>query len=128
LGSFSFASLLAKLLKERPMLVDFYEPDGWVIVKFMPVDAPTFYKIFGTWRGGYLDGDTWRMSSGSFSPQDAELHEGVITWPQTSGSIYKLRVEDENCTTFYTGCVLDNIVERSKANGIDCELIRFNDT
>ena len=85
------------------MSVDYYEPHGWVIVKFIPVDAPTFYKIF-------------------------ELHEGVITWPQTSGSIYKLRVDGENCTTFYTSRVLDNILERSKANGIDCELIRFNDT
>lgn len=40
-----------------------YSPDRWVIVKFKKEDK-TWYKVLGSWAGGYLDGDSWRMSSG----------------------------------------------------------------
>lgn len=35
-------------------------PDKWVILK-LPND---YYKVFGTWAGGYLDGDRWKLNSG----------------------------------------------------------------
>lgn len=35
-----------------------YSPDKWVIIK-----TPECHKIFACWRGGYLDGDSWRCSS-----------------------------------------------------------------
>ena len=36
-----------------------YTPSNWVIVK-----TPHCHKVLAGWRGGYLDGDDWRMNSG----------------------------------------------------------------
>jgi hypothetical protein len=38
-----------------------YNPDKWVIIKIKESDN---YKVLGSWSGGYLDGDSWRLSSG----------------------------------------------------------------
>lgn len=39
-----------------------YEPHNWVLLK---INSPTpHYKVLAGWRGGYLDGDSWRMNSG----------------------------------------------------------------
>ena len=40
-----------------------YKPDTWVMLEITD-GKDTFYKIFGGWSGGYLDGDSWRMNSG----------------------------------------------------------------
>ena len=39
-----------------------YMPDGWMLVEISGTDP--HYRVFGSWRGGYLDGDAWRMNSG----------------------------------------------------------------
>ena len=39
-----------------------YYPDGWMLVKIGGTDP--HYRVFGSWRGGYLDGDSWRLNSG----------------------------------------------------------------
>ena len=38
-------------------------PDKWVMIKITSGDK-TYYKIFATWFGGYLDGDSWKINSG----------------------------------------------------------------
>ena len=40
-----------------------YNPDGWMLVKITS-EGKTHYRVFGSWRGGYLDGDSWRLNSG----------------------------------------------------------------
>ena len=40
-----------------------YNPNRWVILSFTD-EKETWYKVFGSWSGGYLDGDSWRLSSG----------------------------------------------------------------
>ena len=44
-------------------------PDKWVIIKL-----PDCYKVFGTWIGGYLDGDAWRVNSGITEVQEDEKY------------------------------------------------------
>lgn len=39
-----------------------YFPDRWTLVKITGNDP--HYRVFGSWFGGYLDGDHWRMNSG----------------------------------------------------------------
>ena len=39
-----------------------YNPDKWVVLEFK-IDGETFQKVLGSWYGGYLDGDSWRLSS-----------------------------------------------------------------
>ena len=36
-------------------------PSKWVILK---IDDQSTYKVFGTWGGGYLDGQSWKLNSG----------------------------------------------------------------
>ena len=61
-----------------------YNPDKWLVIKINGTDP--HYRVFGSWYGGYLDGDSWRMNSGITKvSEEGEyyLFEG------TSGSVYK---------------------------------------
>jgi hypothetical protein len=62
-----------------------YCPDRSLIVRFKKDDETT-YKVLGGWRGGYLDGDSWRLNRGIENIKeegDYYLLKGL------SGSVYK---------------------------------------
>ena len=62
-------------------------PDKWVIVK-----VPQGAKVLGSWSGGYLDGDSWKLSSGLKSiEEDGDYY----LMHNVSGSIYKCHKEME---------------------------------
>ena len=58
-------------------------PDYWCIIK-IPNKEP-IYKIFATWKGGYLGSDSWKANSGIERVIDKETHYEIIGF---SGSIY----------------------------------------
>ena len=58
-------------------------PDYWCIIK-MQYKEP-IYKVFATWKGGYLGSDSWRANSGIKNVIDKETHYEIIG---LSGSIY----------------------------------------
>lgn len=67
-----------------------YFPDRWVIIKIEGTSVPKpYYRIFGSWYGGYCGSDSWKMSSGIESVTFDPVKE-VYTMPQTSGSVYKV--------------------------------------
>lgn len=41
-----------------------YTPDEWAILKIETLSRETIYKVVGSWYGGYLDSDKWRINSG----------------------------------------------------------------
>lgn len=101
------------------------KPQGWVILKFSaPTD--TFYKIFSSWRGGYLDGDSWRLSSGSSHPPTLSECGKCWVWSQESGSCYHLPVNGEDGYTFYTAQILANIILQSDKNNMLIERIKLS--
>ena len=57
-------------------------PDRWVIFKL----PNNYYKVFGTWAGGYLDGDRWKLNSGI---SKVEQDENFYYFIGFSGSCYK---------------------------------------
>lgn len=62
-----------------------YAPDKWCIVKVENEDS-YFYKVLGSWFGGYIGANSWRMNSGITSVEedgDFWLFYG------NSGSVYK---------------------------------------
>lgn len=63
-----------------------YSPDKWEIIKFQPKDKPVYYKVLGSWSGGYLDGDSWRLSSGL---EKIEQDVDYFYFHNYSGSVYK---------------------------------------
>lgn len=87
-----------------------YTPERWMIVK---IEHPkeTVYKVLAGWRGGYLEGDSWRMNSGITKVEDDGEH---YIFHGHSGSQYICHKECEGYTnTTY------NIFERLKAQGVD---------
>lgn len=61
-------------------------PDKWVIFGFEhPSEESRAYKVLGSWAGGYLDGDSWRSSSGVTAIEEHDDHYLVHNH---SGSTY----------------------------------------
>lgn len=101
------------------------KPQGWVILKFS-TPADTFYKIFSSWRGGYLDGDSWRLSSGSINLPTLSECGNYWIWEQESGSCYHLPVNGEDGYSHFTGQVLGNILIQSGENDVFIEKVKLS--
>ena len=100
-------------------------PPNWVVVKIIQGDE-TFYKVFGGWRGGYLDGDRWKMNSGiSRVEEDDEYYyfEGF------SGSCYKCDKAGygviDNVSHFgaYASGVLSNVIKKGEEQNVKVEIM-----
>tara|TARA_B110000977_G_scaffold3549_1_gene4917 strand:- start:2953 stop:3282 length:330 start_codon:yes stop_codon:yes gene_type:complete len=61
-----------------------YYPDKWCLIKISGTDP--HYRVFGTWSGGYLDGDSWRMNSGITSVTE---DDDKYYFKGYSGSVYE---------------------------------------
>ena len=61
-----------------------YKPDRWALVKIAGDDP--HYRVFGSWFGGYLDGDSWRMNSGVVRYEEDEYYYDFFG---SSGSCYQ---------------------------------------
>jgi CRISPR/Cas system type I-B associated protein Csh2 (Cas7 group RAMP superfamily) len=64
-----------------------YTPDSWVPVLIESEEHGKIYKILCSWYGGYTGSDYWKLSSGIESITE---EDGVLTMPQSSGSVYKV--------------------------------------
>lgn len=65
-----------------------YNPDAWIMVKLIPTDESKkpHYRIFATWRGSYLTGDSWKLNSGITEVKDkGDYYE----FHGSSGSVYE---------------------------------------
>jgi len=62
-----------------------YCPDKWVVIEIKQQNNPPLKKVLAGWYGGYLNGDSWRMSSGITKIIDNEDHYII---ENESGSVY----------------------------------------
>jgi hypothetical protein len=62
-----------------------YTPDRWAIIKINGTDP--HYRIFGTWIGGYLNGDSWRLNSGIVKVEE-DTDNDCYMFYGSSGSVY----------------------------------------
>jgi hypothetical protein len=72
-----------------------HSPDRWVIVG----DGENF-KVLGGWSGGYLDGDSWRLSSGL---ERIEEDDDFYYMHNYSGSVYKCHKKAEGTNLISNG-------------------------
>jgi len=86
-----------------------YTPDRWILVR---IESPEIKitKILSGWYGGYLNGDSWRLSSGVTK---IEEHEKYYLIHNESGSIYTCYKNNEGVSG-YTGNILHNWKEQAK--------------
>ena len=61
-----------------------YTPDNWVIVE-IKTQSETMRKVLAGFSGGYLYGDSWRLSSPIVAVVEHEKHYEISN---ESGSIY----------------------------------------
>ena len=64
-------------------------PDEWVVLKIFSVSDGTFYRVLGSWYGGYLHSNSWRLNSGI---QRVEKTEDSFLFYGVSGSCYECRI------------------------------------
>ena len=74
---------------------DTYRPDRWVIV-----GTGETFKVFGNWSGGYLDGDSWMLSSGLERVEQDPEDEDYLLMHNRSGSIYRCHKQAEGMTGY----------------------------
>lgn len=82
------------------------EPEKWVIIKLPNND----YKVFGTWAGGYLDGDRWKLNSGI---KEVEQDENYYYFIGYSGSCYKCHKNGYGFATSYGSNILNGLLENA---------------
>lgn len=95
------------------------KPDRWVVLKMSTQDSETIYKVFATWFGGYLDGDSWKINSGITDMREDEDYFYFIGF---SGSKYACR-KGAYGTNSYTHGVLTSIIDNAHKTNSSVEVM-----
>jgi hypothetical protein len=82
-------------------------PEKWTILK-----VGDFYKVFGTWAGGYIGNDRWKLNSGISKVESDDKYYYIIGY---SGSCYKCKKTSYGVITSYGRNILDVILLDSNA-------------
>ncbi len=90
-------------------------PDKWVVVKIVS-EHGTIYKVLGSWYGGYLCGNSWRMNSGITR---VEKTENTFLFHGYSGSCYECGFNNYGMHMQSSG-ILDQL---SKMNNVTAEVL-----
>lgn len=85
-----------------------YQPEKFLVLKLGAKNFTT-YKLFGTWMGGYLHGDSWRLNSGITKVTgDGKL----LDFESQSGAIYRVHKDTYGASVF-TQSIVDRWVAES---------------
>jgi len=82
-------------------------PNKWVILGL----PDNHYKVYGTWAGGYLDGDRWKLNSGI---KEVEQDDDFYYFIGYSGSCYKCDKKGYGVMTSFGHDVLDKMIGLAK--------------
>ena len=88
-----------------------YAPDKWSILEIDTPDGGVLYKVFGSWSGGYLDSDSWRMNSGIVR---IEEEDDAFLFYGNSGSCYVCSKHSYGATVYGAG-VIASMLEKCPA-------------
>ena len=95
-----------------------YHPDRWLMVR-LTNDSKVHYRVFATWGGGYLNGDSWKLNSGVTSLRETKDN---FFFEGSSGSTYICNKKSYGSTGYGYG-VLDNLIKRSLEQGTVIEVL-----
>ena len=87
------------------------KPDKWIVIK-IGVSEP-IYKVFASWYGGYLDGDSWKINSGISEVQKEGDH---IDFHGYSGSCYRCHKNNYGISS-YGERILDSMMNHPDLPG-----------
>jgi len=83
-----------------------YAPDKWLLIEIGGTDP--HYRVFGSWSGGYLYGDSWRLNSGITSVEEVGDY---YYFHGHTGSVYKCHKEAYGATVYGYSVVQDYVKE-----------------
>lgn len=90
-----------------------YHPDKWMIVE-LKYKEHHFCKVMGSWFGGYLHGNSWRLNSGI----EEVFYDGdSIHFVGTSGSCYTVHKDAYGAHMDAHG-VLSNLEKQALEKGM----------
>lgn len=91
-----------------------YCPDRWCVIHIKSGEH-SHYRVFASWYGGYVSGDSWKMNSGIISLTEVE---NAIEFTGMSGSVYTCA---NGCygLSAYGESVLGQYVSAAAARGVD---------
>ena len=72
-----------------------YAPDKWLLISIGGIDP--HYRVFGSWVGGYLGSDAWRLNSGILSVEEVGDY---YYFHGHTGSVYKCHKEAYGATVY----------------------------
>ena len=104
-----------------------YNPESWVIIKITNEAAENpLYKVFGSWRGGFATGDSWRLNSGINKMK--ELKDDYIFYGH-SGSAYSCYKKSEGTPMgAYNSGILANLLKQlNDKDGITAEIVKASE-
>ena len=93
-----------------------YFPDQWQIVEVAGTDP--HLRIFGSWSGGYLDSDHWRINSGVEAIEDEKEYWKMIGF---SGSVYYCHKKRYGIRSPHNAAVLYRIGQDNNTNVLEEE-------
>lgn len=105
--------------------MNIYSPNRWTILKIDIHDTDEImYRVLGGWSGGYLDGDSWRLSSPIVSYEHYEDNAlDMIRFFNESGSTYSCVLPGEGLNMIMSGA-LNSL---KAVEGISTTNISFNE-
>jgi hypothetical protein len=94
------------------------EPEKWVVLEFTG-NTPHHYKVFASWSGSYLQGNSWKLNSGIKS-----LEETKNTWifQGYSGSEYHCPKPQYGITN-YGAVILESLIKKAKKQGVKIKVL-----
>lgn len=98
-------------------------PEMWKVIEVTKPDGESFRKVFGGWRGGYLNGDSWRLNSGI---SQEEFKDNFYFFHGYSGSVYKCHKDAEGVYGTWLRGVFEDIIKTYKDKGYKVEVIDYN--
>ena len=100
-----------------------YEPDGWVCLKIIRGNHPPYYRLFGSWSGSFDTPNSWRLSSGFLNNDHFCIKDGVLTIPQSSGSVYRVNTSMQHNLSLYNREVLEQLLLSSQRSNLKEEQV-----
>lgn len=95
-----------------------YYPDRWLVVKISS-SSGSHYRVFGSWYGGFANGDSWKLNSGI---ESVELDSGKYLFKGSSGSVYCCDSSSYGIHSYGHG-VLSGLIATSKESGSNIEIL-----
>jgi hypothetical protein len=100
-----------------------YTPDNWVLLKITRLNEEPLYKLLSGWKGGYTQGDDWRLSSGVTEVIDKEHFYTIVNY---SGSVYRCYKRSEGLMGI-TSSILDKLQRNSFEQDAEVQIINAED-